>query len=159
MNTNKLMAEAINLGRKNLIEWQEYGDALKSQLDAANAKLSERKTVHQWLNAKGTPREENGKPLCLLRRLAIALEIHDPQPAGELADCLAVRPECRECGTLMDYGQAIPPAVVVMDHGQQTEGAWDGVAPLVAVWKCPSCGHSFSKSNAESIHQKGGKDA
>ena len=77
MNTDELMVEAINLARKNLIEWQEYGEALKNQLDAANAKLSERKTVHEWLNAKGTPREENGKPLCLLRRLAIALGIHD----------------------------------------------------------------------------------
>ena len=77
MNTDELMVEAINLARENLIEWQEYGEALKNQLDAANAKLSERKTVHEWLNAKGTPREENGKPLCLLRRLAIALGIHD----------------------------------------------------------------------------------
>jgi hypothetical protein len=33
-------------------------------------------------NAKGTPREENGKPRCLLRRLAIALGIHDELPAN-----------------------------------------------------------------------------
>ena len=62
-------------------------------------------------------------------------------------DCLAVRPECRECGTRMDYGQAIPPAMVEMDHGQVTEGVWDGVAPLVDVWKCGGCGHSFSLPN------------
>lgn len=43
----------------------------------AEAKLSERKTVHQWLDQKGIPQEENGKPVCLLRRLAIALKIHD----------------------------------------------------------------------------------
>lgn len=49
------------------------------------AKLSERKTVHQWLNTKGTPSEEDGKPLCLLRRLAIALGIHDE---------LKLRPDC-----------------------------------------------------------------
>jgi hypothetical protein len=49
---------------------------LADKLAAASAKLSERKTVHEWLNAKGTPREENGKPLCLLRRLAIALDVH-----------------------------------------------------------------------------------
>ena len=42
-------------------------------------KISERKTVHEWLNAQGTPREENGKPLCLLRRLSIALNIHQPE--------------------------------------------------------------------------------
>ena len=44
---------------------------------AGSAKLSERKTVHEWLNSKGVPSEENGRPICLLRRLAIALEIHD----------------------------------------------------------------------------------
>lgn len=49
---------------------------IADERDAAKAKLSERKTVHQWLNSKGTPQEENGKPLCLLRRLAIALDIH-----------------------------------------------------------------------------------
>lgn len=43
----------------------------------AAAKLSERKTVHQWLNQLGIPDHENGKPLCLLRRLAVALKIHD----------------------------------------------------------------------------------
>lgn len=43
----------------------------------AVAKLSERKTVHEWLNAKGVPTQENRKPLCLLRRLAIALQVHD----------------------------------------------------------------------------------
>lgn len=41
------------------------------------AKLSERKTVHNWLNGKGVPREEFGKPICLLRRLSIALEINN----------------------------------------------------------------------------------
>ncbi len=41
------------------------------------AKLSERKTVHEWLNLKGVPREEMGKPICLLRRLAIALKINE----------------------------------------------------------------------------------
>lgn len=38
------------------------------------AKLSERKTVHEWLNETGIPtEEETGKPMCLLRRLAVAL--------------------------------------------------------------------------------------
>lgn len=56
-------------------------DALNTQEEAA-AKLSERKTVHEWLNAKGVPATENGKPICLLRRLAIALEVSEPaQPA------------------------------------------------------------------------------
>ena len=34
------------------------------------AKLSERKTVHEWLNDL-VPKEEFGKPICLLRRLRI----------------------------------------------------------------------------------------
>lgn len=38
------------------------------------AKLSERKTVHEWLNSIGVPREERGKPLCLLRRLRITCD-------------------------------------------------------------------------------------
>lgn len=41
---------------------------------AARAKLSERKTVHEWLNAAGIPTHEHNKPLCLLRRLRIALD-------------------------------------------------------------------------------------
>ncbi len=42
------------------------------------AQLSERKTVHEWLDLKGIPREEFGKQICLLRRLSIALEINTP---------------------------------------------------------------------------------
>lgn len=38
------------------------------------AKLSERKTVHQWLNKLAIPVKENGKDICLLRRLRIALD-------------------------------------------------------------------------------------
>lgn len=46
------------------------------QLATASAKLSERKTVHEWLNSKGVPcKESTGKPMCLLRRLAVALGI------------------------------------------------------------------------------------
>lgn len=37
----------------------------------AEAKLHERKTVHEWLNELHIEREEFGKPLCLLRRLRI----------------------------------------------------------------------------------------
>jgi hypothetical protein len=40
----------------------------------AEAKLSERKTVHEWLNDANIPREEFGKPICLLRRLRIAID-------------------------------------------------------------------------------------
>lgn len=50
---------------------------MRDHAKAMEAKLSERKTVHEWLNAKGTPREDNSQPLCLLRRLAIALGVHD----------------------------------------------------------------------------------
>ena len=43
-----------------------------------SAKLAERKQVHEWLNMKGVPSVELGKPICLLRRLSIALEISEP---------------------------------------------------------------------------------
>ena len=45
------------------------------------AKLSERKTVHEWLNDAGIPAEEYGKPICLLRRLRIAIDML-PQIGG-----------------------------------------------------------------------------
>lgn len=38
------------------------------------AKLSERKTVHEWLNRVNIPKEENGEPICLLRRMSIACD-------------------------------------------------------------------------------------
>lgn len=41
---------------------------------AIAAKLSERKTVHQWLNKLAIPVKENGKDICLLRRIRIALD-------------------------------------------------------------------------------------
>lgn len=40
------------------------------------AKLSERKTVHEWLTANGVPSKEMGKPICLLRRLRITLDAY-----------------------------------------------------------------------------------
>lgn len=40
-----------------------------------DAKLSERKTVHEWLNKAKIPRKESGKPICLLRRLRICLDL------------------------------------------------------------------------------------
>lgn len=51
------------------------------QLELARAKLSERKTVHQWLNAKSIPTHETtGKRMCLLRRLAVALGVAPHEP-------------------------------------------------------------------------------
>ena len=54
---------------------------LREQLAAAqeystkcHARMSERKSVHQWLTAQNIPEEENGKRICLLRRLRIALD-------------------------------------------------------------------------------------
>lgn len=47
------------------------------------AKISERRTVHEWLNAKGVPVLERNRPLCLLRRLAIALGISEHEDNGE----------------------------------------------------------------------------
>lgn len=52
-----------------------------AEIDATRAKLSERKTVHQWLNQIGVPdREITGKRMCLLRRLAVALGIAPHEP-------------------------------------------------------------------------------
>ena len=54
---------------------------LREQLAAAqeynakcHARMSERKSVHQWLTAQNIPEEENGKRICLLRRLRITLD-------------------------------------------------------------------------------------
>jgi hypothetical protein len=38
------------------------------------AKLSERATVHAWLDSLDIPKEEQGNTICLLRRLRIALD-------------------------------------------------------------------------------------
>ncbi len=80
-----LEAEVARLNRwiaDNPEAQSELVKDLAEERDAANAKLSERKTVHEWLNAKGTPMEENGRLLCLLRRLAIALDVHG-EPLNE----------------------------------------------------------------------------
>ena len=44
---------------------------LLDRIAVMEVKLSERKTVHQWLNGLGIPKEEFEKPICLLRRLRI----------------------------------------------------------------------------------------
>lgn len=99
MNTDELMAEAINLGRKNLIE---------------------------WLNAKGTPREENGKPLCLLRRLAIALGIHDE---------LKERPDSPGAWWCLRWQEWSIGRAVVIHWGDEDDGervlAWTAGGPYV----------------------------
>ncbi len=47
-----------------------------NEAEKNKAKLSERKTVHEWLNQIGAEdTEANGKPMCLLRRLAVQLGI------------------------------------------------------------------------------------
>lgn len=63
-------------------------------------KLSERKTLHQWLNARGTPSvEATGKPMCLLRRLAVALGVA-PHEAPAIKDSLkAATFHCGQCGS------------------------------------------------------------
>lgn len=67
-------------------EQAELAALLAAQRDSYAAKISERKTVHQWLNAKGVPQEEAGKPMGLLRRLAIALSVHDGVRPLEMSD-------------------------------------------------------------------------
>ena len=53
-------------------------------------------------------------------------------------------PACRLCGTFMYLApaNAIPPAIIA-DGAERLQGAHVGHAPLVTVWKCPACGHSF----------------
>lgn len=46
----------------------------------AKAKLSERKTVHEWLNKAGIPTHEADRPLCLLRRLRITIDMIAAKP-------------------------------------------------------------------------------
>lgn len=62
-------------------------------------KLSERKTVHQWLNYRGAPSmEATGKPMCLLRRLAVALDVA-PHHAPTIKQSLRVEGfVCGACG-------------------------------------------------------------
>jgi hypothetical protein len=63
-------------------------------LKSVVAKLDERKTVHEWLNQIGIPdTEESGLPMCLLRRLAVALGIQPHCVDGPLngdAEAVAV---------------------------------------------------------------------
>jgi len=59
-------------------------DQLRADLAKANAQLSERKTVHEWLNTKSIPTTEYGKPICLLRRLRIALDTWQTEPLAEI---------------------------------------------------------------------------
>jgi hypothetical protein len=60
--------------------YRSLGNVTNRVLDAIEdlkidkAKLSERKTVHLWLNNVGIPAEEEGKPICLLRRISIAVD-------------------------------------------------------------------------------------
>jgi len=57
-------------------EYPSTAEQLTKDLQRATAALSERKTVHEWLNILGIPtKEETGKPMCLLRRLSVALSI------------------------------------------------------------------------------------
>lgn len=74
-------AEGIAASRMDEREFSLFAAALRivraeRLANEAKAKLSERKTAHEWLTAKGVPAEENGQSICLLRRLAIALHIH-----------------------------------------------------------------------------------
>jgi hypothetical protein len=68
---------------------------------AQEAKLSERMTVHEWLNALDIPREEAGKQLCLLRRLRITCDLFQQikdQPSAD--DVILIR-----CTKHLNVGQ------------------------------------------------------
>lgn len=64
---NALLAESLS-------EYEAFQQGFAADRLRSEAKLSERKTVHEWLNDVGIPREEFGKPICLLRRLRIAVD-------------------------------------------------------------------------------------
>jgi hypothetical protein len=72
-------------------------------------------------------------------------------------------PMCVKCGRGMVPGQAVPPAMVEQEDspGQMMQGVHVGVAPLVEVWKCPGCGHSFVPSVLEAgpVVREPGKEA
>lgn len=69
----------------------EIREQLMHSADAAaiSAKLSERKTVHEWLNNSGVPEREDGRPLCLLRRLRIAIDKLDERKEA-LESCYSI---------------------------------------------------------------------
>ncbi len=75
----------------------------------------------------------------------------EPSPHEERAQLLGAsppavtddRPRCNSCHCYMTPSKAIPEAVVNMGEGQYSGGSHVGHAPLVDVWKCPECGHSF----------------
>lgn len=58
------------------------------RLARLEAHESERKTVHEWLNDLGIPKEEFGKPICLLRRLRITCDLFR-ELEGPLVNCPA----------------------------------------------------------------------
>lgn len=61
--------------RKITVEEQEANANAVADIPAMLAKLSERKTVHEWLNKLAIPvKDEQGNELCLLRRIRIALD-------------------------------------------------------------------------------------
>lgn len=64
-----------------------------------HSKLAERKTVHEWLNQKGVPAiETTGKPMCLLRRLAVALGVAQHLPPEQPLRCACPVPLGEACG-------------------------------------------------------------
>lgn len=74
--------------------------ALELELEAAKVKLGERKTVHQWLNGLKIPtREATGKPMCLLRRLSVALKVSPHAAPGIPPECSDKDPDemCESC--------------------------------------------------------------
>jgi hypothetical protein len=86
-------------------EANKAGDTGTPETDKVSAKLSERKTVHEWLNALHIPTEENGKALCLLRRLRITCDLFADlraQPSPD--DVMMIR--CLKCLTVPQQNKA-----------------------------------------------------
>lgn len=86
--------------------------------------FSERKTVHEWLNAKGVPMHEG-----LLRRLAVALDVqttHLPESMVVPAGYKPVDQKCFHCGhsPVMSSGEWLTDAFIICPNCGATVDDW-----------------------------------
>lgn len=69
--------------RNTRIKIRNKVQSFSPDIEKLSAKLDERKTIHGWLNQIGIQtKEATGKPMCLLRRLAVALGIQPHESMG-----------------------------------------------------------------------------
>lgn len=93
--------------RNYLTGWNDAYQERHEMIESVVAKIGERKTVHEWMNQIGIPdTEECGAPMCLLRRLAVAL---------------GIQPHCVD-GSINDDAEAVA-ALLKMRRGMRTTKA------------------------------------